>query len=97
LDPARLATAAAKLGAPPVFAEAQAMIRGAKLDLFCFCTLPSLRRDMIRLGIESGARLIAFEKPVALTSAEGLEVKNLLDAAGVKAVVSHQHRYGVHY
>ena len=97
VDPARLAAAADKFGQPPVFDDARAMIRNAKLDLFCFCTLPNLRKDMIRLGIESGARLIAFEKPVALTSAEGLEVKNLLDAAGVKAVVSHQHRYGVHY
>jgi predicted dehydrogenase len=52
---------------------------------------------MIRIGIESGARLIAFEKPVALTSAEGMEVRNLLEGSGVKAVVSHQHRYGEHY
>ena len=50
-----------------------------------------------RLGIDSGAKLIAFEKPVAMTSAEGLEIKQALDSAGVKAVVSHQHRYGEHY
>ena len=97
LDQARLAASAAKLGQPPVFTDARTMIRSAKLDLFCFCTLPNLRLPLIRLGIESGARLIAFEKPVALTSAEGFEVKHLLDAALVKAVVSHQHRYGVHY
>lgn len=52
---------------------------------------------MIRIGIQSGARLIAFEKPIALHSREGMEVKTLLDASGVKAVVSHQHRYGEHY
>ena len=52
---------------------------------------------MIQVGIESGAQLIAFEKPVALTSTEGFEVRRLLEASGVKAVVSHQHRYGVHY
>ena len=34
---------------------------------------------------------------MALTSAEGLAIKQALDAAGVKAVVSHQHRYGEHY
>ena len=52
---------------------------------------------MIEAGIESGAKLIAFEKPVALTSAEGFEIRELLARRGVKAVVSHQHRYGEHY
>ncbi|MBI2440109.1 MAG: Gfo/Idh/MocA family oxidoreductase [Lentisphaerae bacterium] len=97
VDPARLTAATAKLGAIPVFTDAQAMIRGIKLDVFCFCTLPKVRLPLIRLGIESGARLIAFEKPLALTSAEGLEIKKLLDASGIKAVISHQHRYGAHY
>jgi predicted dehydrogenase len=32
-----------------------------------------------------------------MTSAEGIEIKKTLDKAGVKAVVSHQHRYGEHY
>ena len=66
-------------------------------DVFCFCTLPNLRAEMVRIGIECGARLIAMEKPVALTSAEGFAIRDLLEASGVKAVVSHQHRYGAHY
>ncbi len=68
-----------------------------KPDVFCFCTLPNLRSEMIRIGIHSGARLIAFEKPVALTSREGMEIRKTLAASGIKAVVSHQHRYGEHY
>ncbi len=52
---------------------------------------------MIRAGIEAGARLIATEKPIALTSAEGLEIRKMPEGAGVKAVVSRQHRYGEHY
>jgi len=59
--------------------------------------LPTLRLSMIQTAIQSGAKLIAFEKPVAMSSAEGKQIKAALDAAGVKAVVSHQHRYGVHY
>ena len=97
IDESRLRVAAAKLGNPPAGKDAAAMIREAKPDVFCFCTLPKLRLDMIRLGIKGGAKLIAFEKPVALTSAEGMEIKKALDTAGVKAVVSHQHRYGIHY
>ncbi len=71
--------------------------RSVKPDVFCFCTLPNLRSEMIRIGVESGAKLIAFEKPVALTGGEGLKVKELLAGSPAKAVVSHQHRYGKHY
>src|SRR4029077_16591566 len=51
----------------------------------------------IRIGVASGAKLIAFEKPVAMSSAEGLQIKRELEKGGTKAVVSHQHRYGEHY
>ena len=36
-------------------------------------------------------------KPVAMTSNEGLQIKQALDKSGAKAVVSHQRRYGEHY
>jgi predicted dehydrogenase len=38
-----------------------------------------------------------MEKPIALTSAEGFEIHKLIRSSGAKVVVSHQHRYGVHY
>jgi predicted dehydrogenase len=97
IDEARLTTAAAKLGGPQTGRDAAALAAAVKPDVFCFCTLPNLRSSLIEAGVRSGARLIAFEKPVALTSGEGLKVKQLLAAGGVKAVISHQHRYGVHY
>jgi predicted dehydrogenase len=71
VDPARLDAAAAKLGVTVKDTDAGRLAARAKPDVFCFCTLPSLRADMVRIGIESGARLIAMEKPVALSSAEG--------------------------
>jgi len=97
IDQARLDAAAAKFGVPLKDKDAAAVAHAAKPDVFCFCTLPNLRAPMIQLGIECGAKLIAFEKPVALTSAELLAVRQSIRAAGVKAVVSHQHRYGAHY
>jgi len=97
IDEARLDAAAAKLGVTAKSKDARALALAARPDVFCFCTLPNLRAEMVRIGIESGARLIAMEKPVALTSAEGLEIRDLLQSSGVKAVVSHQHRYGAHY
>ena len=97
IDPARATAAAGKLGVAVQGTDARVAAAAARPDVFCFCTLPNVRVDMIRAGIESGARLIAMEKPVALTSAEGLEIRNLIRSSGVKAVVSHQHRYGAHY
>jgi len=97
IDRARLEAAAAKLGNPQTSTEAAALAKSLKPDVFCFCTLPNLRAPMIKVGIESGARLIAFEKPIALSSTEGLQIKKMLEESSAKAVVSHQHRYGAHY
>lgn len=97
IDPKRLDDAAAKLGQPAKGTDAAALARALKPDVFCFCTLPHLRTPFVRAAIGGGAKLIAFEKPVALTSAELFVVRDLIRQGGVKAVVSHQHRYGKHY
>ena len=98
IDEGRLAEAGELLGGNvETSTDAAALVSSLKPDVFCFCTMPHLREDFIRIGIENGAKLIAFEKPVADSSAAGMRVKALLDDSGVKAVVSHQHRYGAHY
>jgi predicted dehydrogenase len=97
IDKARLEAAAPKLGNPEINTDAATLAQKTKPDLYCFCTLPHLRLNFVKIGVESGAKLIAFEKPVAMTSIEGLAIKQLLDKARTKAVVSHQHRYGSHY
>src|ERR1035437_8684746 len=96
IDAARLDAAASKFGGVKG-KDALRVALSVRPDVFCFCTLPNLRTQMIRIAIESGARLVAFEKPVALSSREGMEVKRMLAASSVKAVVSHQHRYGEQY
>ena len=97
VDQARLDAAAGKFGALESGTDAAAVAAVVKPDVFCFCTMPTVRTEMIRIGIDCGARLIAMEKPVALSSSVAMELKGMLDSSGVKAVVSHQHRYGVHY
>ena len=97
IDSARADAAAAKFNVPVKGTDVRQVAGSVKPDVFCFCTMPNVRSSVIQAGIESGARLIAMEKPVALNSVEGFEVRRLLESAGVKAVVSHQHRYGVHY
>jgi len=97
VDQARLEAAAAKLKAPVTGTDALDVALEAHPDVFCFCTLPNLRADMVRIGIASGARFIAMEKPIALSSQEAMEIRKMLNDSGVRAVVSHQHRYGEHY
>jgi len=97
IDEARVDAAAGKLGVTAKSTDARQLALALRPDVFCFCTLPGIRADMVRIAVECGARLVAMEKPVALTSAEGMQVRDMLKAAGVKAVVSHQHRYGAHY
>jgi len=97
IDEERMAAAAADLGNPAMSKDAAALTAEIKPDVFCFCTMPNLRTDLIKVGIDNGVRLVAFEKPVADSSLSAMEVKRLLDEAGIKAVVSHQHRYGAHY
>jgi predicted dehydrogenase len=97
IDKDRLDAAAKKFGGPRTATDAKVLMKGLKPDIFCFCTMPTLRLEMIRLGVESGASLIAYEKPIAMTTNEALEVMKVVRDAGVKTVVSHQHRYGEHY
>ena len=93
----RLNDAATALGGVKASTDVQSLLDEVRPDVFCFCTPPDVRLPLVDIGIASGAKLIAFEKPVAMTSAEGLAIRKALGDAGVKAVVSHQHRYGEHY
>ncbi len=97
IDEERLATAAEILGNPKTSTDAATLTAEIKPDVFCFCTMPHLREPFIRMAIENGVKLVAFEKPVADSSNTAAKLKSLIDESGIKAVVSHQHRYGPHY
>jgi len=97
VDPSRAEAAARQFGNPPAGSDTAELLKKVRPDVFCFCTPPSIRLPLIRQGVEAGARLIAFEKPVALSTSEALDIMDLVRQAKVKTVVSHQHRYGEHY
>ena len=97
IDTGRLEGAAKKFGVSETSADAAALVKKTQPDVFCFCTLPDLRLPLVRAGVEAGVKLIAYEKPTALSTNEALEIMKLVRQAGVKTVVSHQHRYGEHY
>ncbi len=95
--PEQLAKAAAELGVQKTSLQPLALAKEIQPDVFCFCTPPDIRLELVKMGIESGAKLIAYEKPMALSMNEAMEIRKLVNAAGVKTVVSHQHRYDQHY
>jgi predicted dehydrogenase len=97
LDQGRLDSAGRKFGVAYLNTNAGRMLTDTKPDVFVFCTLPQVRLPLIRAGVGAGVKLIAFEKPIAMSMNEALEMFRLLRQAGVKSVVSHQHRYGEHY
>lgn len=97
IDPVRLEVAKQKFGVGYADTDADRLLKIAKPDIFMFCTLPQIRLPLIKAGVEAGVKLIAYEKPVATSMNEALDMYKLLREAGVKTVVSHQHRYGEHY
>ena len=97
IDAARLSAAAAKFGNPATGTDAAALAKELKPDVFCFCTLPNIRTNLIQAAADNNVKLVAFEKPVALTSKEAMAINQIVQSSGIKAVVSHQHRYGEHY
>lgn len=96
-DPGKLAKAAAELAVTRTSTDPAALAREIRPEVFCFCTPPSVRLHLIRIGIDSGAKLIAYEKPMATSMNEAIEIRKAAQSAGIKTVVSHQHRYGQHY
>jgi predicted dehydrogenase len=97
IDEARVDSAKKQFGVDYGSLDSARMLKDLKPDVFIFCTLPDLRLPLIRAGVESGAKLIAYEKPVSTSMNEAIEMYKLMRAAGVKSVISHQHRYGEHY
>jgi len=97
IDAGRLDAAKAKFGVAYGSTDAAQMLRDTRPDVFIFCTLPHIRLPLIQAGCAAGVKLIAYEKPVATSMNEALEMVQLLRATGTRSVVSHQHRYGAHY
>ncbi len=97
IDAARAEAAKQKYGDAYTSTDAADMLAKTRPDIFCFCTLPQIRLPLIKAGVDAGVKLIAYEKPVAMSMNEALDMYKLLRGSGVKSVVSHQHRYGEHY
>jgi len=97
VDMERTTVASEICSSAELFSDADAMLKATKPDVFCFCTPPTIRLPLIRVGVENSVKLIAYEKPMATSMNEALEIHNLLQNAGVKSVQSHQRKYNIQF
>ena len=97
MDDERLQEAATELNVAAAYADADPMLAEHKPDVLCFCTLPPIRMPLVELGVKQGVKAIAYEKPMATTLADARRIQDLCADAGIKTVVSHQHKYGEHW
>jgi len=96
-DRTRLEECAKLCGYPPLFNDPEEMLNATKPDVYCFCTPPDVRLELIELGIKHGAKLIAYEKPMATSMNEAISIRRMLNEAGVKSVQSHQRKYNIQF
>ncbi len=98
LDSGRLNAASALIGGgPALYTDVEAMLAKEKPDIFSFCTHPNARLEFVQAGVRYGVKAIVTEKPMALSVQDARALCKTADAAGVKLVVSHQHKYGGHW
>lgn len=96
-DAQRLAALSEELGVTATYADAAKMLAEIAPDVFCFATQPADRLELVKLGVASGVKAIAYEKPMATSLAAARKMRDLCAGAGVKTIVSHQHKYGAHW
>lgn len=96
-DSERLQSLSSVLNIPETYTDAEGMLSSERPEVFCFATLPQVRLELIELGIKHGVKAIAYEKPMATSLAEAQRIRDLCREAGVKTIVSHQHKYGSHW
>lgn len=97
VDADKVRDAAALAGGAEQFDDAAKMLSATRPDIFCFCTPPTLRLPFVKMAVDSGVKLIAYEKPMATNMTEAIQIRDLLRSAGVKSVQSHQRKYNTQF
>jgi len=90
-------TAGDKYGIEKRFLDAGEMLAAVKPDVFCFCTQPAIRLEMVELAVEHKVKGLAYEKPIAVDLATAKKMAQLTRDNGTKAIISHQMKYGEHF
>lgn len=96
-DPERLRRCAEEFGIAATYTVGEEMLEREKPDVFCFSTPPGIRLPLIEMAVRHRVPMVIYEKPMALSLAEAARIDRLTREAGVRTVVSHQHKYGAHW
>jgi len=96
-DEERLGNLSSEYPGPETFTDAEEMLARTKPDVLCFVTPPQIRLELIELGVRHKVKAIAYEKPMADSLVTARRMRDMCREAGVKTVVSHQHKFGDHW
>lgn len=76
-----------------IFTDYHRMLADAKPDLVSICTWPALHTEMTLAAIDSGARAVHCEKPMALTFGEARRMHQRATEKGCQLTFNHQRRF----
>jgi predicted dehydrogenase len=93
VDGERLAACREKWGLPDADTDYTALLARARPDVVSIATPPAVRLPAVKAAIESGARAIFCEKPLAGSAAEGEAIVDACEAAGVLLAINYIRRW----
>jgi predicted dehydrogenase len=93
VDGERLMACREKWGLPDADTDYTALLARAQPDIVSIATPPAVRLPAVKAAIESGARAVFCEKPLADSAAEGEAIMNACQAGGVLLAVNYIRRW----
>jgi len=91
-DPSRAARAAERFGVPTTYHDYRQMLQHEQLDAVSVCTPNYLHREMAEAVARRGIHLL-LEKPVALSVADAVAIRQAVRDARVQCMVAFTHRF----
>lgn len=92
IDPSRAAQAAKRFGVPRTYQDYRQMLEHEELDMVSVCTPNHLHCEMAEAVARRGVHLL-LEKPVALSVADAVAIRQVVRAAGIRCMVGFTHRF----
>jgi len=92
IDEARAAQAAERFGVKRWYSDYREMLEAETLDMVSVCTPNYLHREMAEAVAERGIHLL-LEKPVALSVADAVAIRDAVRAGGGQCMVAFTHRF----
>ena len=94
LDEEKMKNAAKERGIKPsYYTDVEEMLSREDADLFCFCTQPDIRLELIELAAKHSVPAVAFEKPIAQNMSIARRITEICRERSIKATICHQQKY----